>query len=275
MAALSLAQSPSTLRSSRGLRSGAGGLVVVSGLAVGEAVTHEGAVETGELQLDVTISHWHDAALTAAARTLDVVASPVVGPLLVALICAVLWRAPRHGARRCAGHDDGVRLARRVCGEAAPSPRTSPDGNGARPRARDRSGQLPLGPHRVRGLVRRRFGAGPGARRTLDARSLVARCRLRRGGCREPSVPRGSLPRRRRHLGPSRHGAGARGHSVRHDVGSPRRSPSARLSAPAESGATRTEIPLGGMVLSSPSGCAPHPERRRPWLTRTATPSPE
>lgn len=91
MAALSLAQSPSTLRSSRGLRSGAGGLVVVSGLAVGEAVTHEGAVETGELQLDVTISHWHDAALTAAARTLDVVASPVVGSLLVALICAVLW----------------------------------------------------------------------------------------------------------------------------------------------------------------------------------------
>lgn len=65
--------------------------LVVAGLALGETLTHEGARETGELSLDVTISHAHDGVLTAVARVLDVVASPIVGPILVALACLVLW----------------------------------------------------------------------------------------------------------------------------------------------------------------------------------------
>lgn len=76
-------------------RTAIGAALVLAGLALGETVTHEGARETGELSLDVTISHAHTAILTVLAQALDLVASPVVGPILVALVSAVLWMRHR------------------------------------------------------------------------------------------------------------------------------------------------------------------------------------
>lgn len=87
-----LATAPSTVRPRVPLLPVAfGGALVVAGLALGETLTHEGARETGELSLDVAISNAHDGVLTAIARVLDVGASPVVGPILVALACLALW----------------------------------------------------------------------------------------------------------------------------------------------------------------------------------------
>lgn len=93
-----LVSTPSTARSGAPLVPVTfGAVLVAAGLDLGEALTHEGARETGELSLDVTISHAHDGTLTALARVLDVAASPVVGPMLVALVCLVLW-VRRHTA---------------------------------------------------------------------------------------------------------------------------------------------------------------------------------
>lgn len=69
-----------------------GGLVMgLSTGAAGEAVIHEGARGTGELALDQTISQHRDAALTELSRGVDFLLSPVVGPLLIAVVAAILF----------------------------------------------------------------------------------------------------------------------------------------------------------------------------------------
>ena len=72
-------------------------------VGLGETVTHEGAVASGELRLDEAIARSHGPVLTAVAQVFDVVASPVVGPLLVLAIAAALWRRRVTGPAALAG----------------------------------------------------------------------------------------------------------------------------------------------------------------------------
>ena len=69
---------------------GAAGLIGTA--AAGTDLIHDGARHTGELALDVAISHHHDAILTDISRAMDLLCSPIIGPLVVAFIAAVLFR---------------------------------------------------------------------------------------------------------------------------------------------------------------------------------------
>lgn len=80
-----------------------GVLLLAAGVAVGLAVTSAGAGRTGELKLDVAISHHRTAALTAIARAVDVGFGPVVAPALLVTTCAILWFRSRFEAVTVAG----------------------------------------------------------------------------------------------------------------------------------------------------------------------------
>ena len=70
-------------------------LLVATG-AAGEGIIAEGPRNTGELALDTAISHHHEAVLTTFSRALDLAFSPLVGPLVVAVVAVILFvRAAR------------------------------------------------------------------------------------------------------------------------------------------------------------------------------------
>lgn len=67
-------------------------LLWVLGIAVGVVATSVGASGTGELRLDRTIAAHRDSVLADIGRVINVVLGPLVGPVLLVLICVVLWR---------------------------------------------------------------------------------------------------------------------------------------------------------------------------------------
>lgn len=62
------------------------------GIGVGVAATSIGAGGTGELRLDRTIAAHRDSLLADVGRVINVALGPAVGPVLMILICIVLWR---------------------------------------------------------------------------------------------------------------------------------------------------------------------------------------
>lgn len=75
-----------------------GAVLLMGGLALGYAVTAVGAAGTGELALDVSISHHRDAVLTAVARAVDVGFGTMAAPLLLLVVGAILWTRSRYAA---------------------------------------------------------------------------------------------------------------------------------------------------------------------------------
>lgn len=76
----------------------AGALLLAGGLGVGAVVSDMGASRTGELGLDVSLSHHRDALLTWLADAVTVVLGPVVAPLLLVALTALVWRRHRPAA---------------------------------------------------------------------------------------------------------------------------------------------------------------------------------
>lgn len=72
--------------------------LTASVLGLGELVTATGATGTGELALDVTLSHHRDALVAVPAHLVDVALDPLVAPVWVLLIALVLWLANRRAA---------------------------------------------------------------------------------------------------------------------------------------------------------------------------------
>lgn len=67
-------------------------LLYILGIGVGVAATSIGASHTGELQLDRTIAAHRDSFLADIGKVINVVFGPTVGPVLMVLLCLVLWR---------------------------------------------------------------------------------------------------------------------------------------------------------------------------------------
>ncbi|GAA2740687.1 hypothetical protein GCM10009868_03780 [Terrabacter aerolatus] len=79
-------------RRTRRLAAALAGLVaLVAALAVGVMVTKLGAARTGELGLDVSISHHRDAALTDLALAVNLLLGTLVAPVLLVVVCATIW----------------------------------------------------------------------------------------------------------------------------------------------------------------------------------------
>ena len=76
----------------------AGATLVAGGLGLGAVITHEGAAATGELGLDTALSHDRLSPLVSLAHGIDVVIGPIVGPLLVAIVAALLFVRHRRAA---------------------------------------------------------------------------------------------------------------------------------------------------------------------------------
>lgn len=68
------------------------------GLLVGGVVTVVGPRATGELALDVTLSHHRDALLNALSWLVDIGFGPVVAPLLLIVVGVVVWFRNRPAA---------------------------------------------------------------------------------------------------------------------------------------------------------------------------------
>jgi undecaprenyl-diphosphatase len=75
-----------------------GAAILLIGLGLGFAVTAAGPARTGELALDVEISQHRDGVLTAVARVVDVGFGTRVAPLLLLLVCGILWARSRFAA---------------------------------------------------------------------------------------------------------------------------------------------------------------------------------
>ncbi len=76
-----------------------GGLsLLIVGVAAGFAITAAGSSDTGELSLDVTISQHRDAVLTVIARFFNIAFGPLVAPVLLLVVFAVLWMRSRFAA---------------------------------------------------------------------------------------------------------------------------------------------------------------------------------
>lgn len=71
---------------------GATVLLYALGIGVGVIATSLGARHTGELRLDRTIAAHRDTPLADLGRIINVVLGPAVGPLLLLVLCLVLWR---------------------------------------------------------------------------------------------------------------------------------------------------------------------------------------
>lgn len=80
-----------------------GVLLLLVGVVAGLAVTSIGAVNTGELGLDVTISEHRDAVLTVLARFINVGLGPIIAPILLLAGCVFAWRRSRFVAVSVAG----------------------------------------------------------------------------------------------------------------------------------------------------------------------------
>lgn len=76
----------------------AGGLLLGAGLVTGLLLTHTGAAHTGELRVDVGLSHDREWPLVDLARLVQLALGPVIGLVLVAIGCAVVWSRWRAGA---------------------------------------------------------------------------------------------------------------------------------------------------------------------------------
>lgn len=92
-----------TQRSSLAARAAAGGGLLCAASGLGATVTRVGAQHTGELELDTALSHERVGPLVALAHGIDVGLGPLVGPLLVAFVAAVVFVRHRRAAVVFAG----------------------------------------------------------------------------------------------------------------------------------------------------------------------------
>ncbi len=67
-------------------------LLYILGIGIGVVATTVGAHGTGELRLDRTIAADRDTLISDISRVINVALGPMVGPVLMVLLCIVLWR---------------------------------------------------------------------------------------------------------------------------------------------------------------------------------------
>ncbi len=77
---------------------GLGLSLLLVGLVLGFAVTALGAARTGELGLDVSISHHRTSVLTALALAVNIGLGPLVAPIVLLVACGILWTRNRFAA---------------------------------------------------------------------------------------------------------------------------------------------------------------------------------
>ncbi len=98
--------------------------LLLVGVAVGFAVTAAGSRSTGELSLDVAISHHRDAVLTAVAQFVNVALGPKVAPVLLLLAFGFSWFRSRFVALTVVGLTIigwlSVEIGKAVVGRARP-----------------------------------------------------------------------------------------------------------------------------------------------------------
>lgn len=77
----------------------AAGIVLFAiGLLIGLIVTSVGPRGTGELGADVAISHHRDGVATAIAQTINLLDGSLLGPLILLVVCALIWLRSRSSA---------------------------------------------------------------------------------------------------------------------------------------------------------------------------------